>query len=162
MAAQAPWWRPGSASGYHVLNYGRLIGELVHHLTGMSLREFVRGSIAKPLGVDFQIGLRDGDVHRVADVLTPALDFDPSTLDGDTVAYKTFTGPSFSAEAANSPSWRAAEPGAANGDGNAASLGDILAPIARSGASGNGRLLKPATIEVIFDEQTNARPPSVT
>jgi len=29
MAAQAPWWEPGTASGYHALNYGHLVGELV-------------------------------------------------------------------------------------------------------------------------------------
>jgi hypothetical protein len=25
MAAQAPWWEPGTASGYHALNYGHLV-----------------------------------------------------------------------------------------------------------------------------------------
>ena len=34
MAAQAPWWPPGSASGYHALNYGHLVGELVRRITG--------------------------------------------------------------------------------------------------------------------------------
>ena len=29
MAAQAPWWEPGTASGYHALNYGHLVGEIV-------------------------------------------------------------------------------------------------------------------------------------
>jgi CubicO group peptidase (beta-lactamase class C family) len=28
MAAQAPWWEPGTASGYHALNYGHLVGEV--------------------------------------------------------------------------------------------------------------------------------------
>ena len=27
-AAQAPWWAPGTASGYHALNFGHLIGEV--------------------------------------------------------------------------------------------------------------------------------------
>ena len=27
LAAQAPWWEPGSASGYHAVVYGHLIGE---------------------------------------------------------------------------------------------------------------------------------------
>jgi CubicO group peptidase (beta-lactamase class C family) len=155
MAAQAPWWRPGSASGYHVLNYGHLIGELVHRLTGQSLREFVHQHLCAPLGADFQIGLRPSDADRVADVLPPAIDLDPSVLARDTVAYKTFTGPAVSAAAANSPAWRAAELGAANGHGNAVSVAEILAPLARSGATTHGRLLNPGTIELIFDQQSD-------
>ena len=154
MAAQAPWWRPGSASGYHVLNYGHLVGELVHRLTGQSLRDFVHQHLVQPLGADFQIGLRDEDLGRVADIIPPTLDFDPATLDHDTVAYRTFTGPTFSADAANTAAWRAADLGAANGHGNALSIAEIIAPLARAGASAHGRLLKPDTIELIFDEQS--------
>ena len=29
LAAQAPWWPPGTASGYHALNYGHLLGEVL-------------------------------------------------------------------------------------------------------------------------------------
>ncbi|MEV0037418.1 serine hydrolase domain-containing protein [Streptomyces sp. NPDC050804] len=154
MASQAPWWEPGSASGYHVLNYGHLIGELVYRLTGLSLRDFTHRHIVRPLGADFQIGLREADLERVADVIVPAPGFDPSSLDHDTVAYKTFTGPSFSAGAANTPAWRAADLGAANAHGNALSVAEILAPIARAGDSARGRLLKPDTIGLIFDEQS--------
>ena len=28
MAGQAPWWEPGTVSGYHALNFGHLIGEV--------------------------------------------------------------------------------------------------------------------------------------
>ena len=136
MAAQPPWWRPGSASGYHVLNFGHLVGELVYRLTGLSLREFVHQHIAQPLGADFQIGLRDADRERAADVIAPGPDFDPAALDHDTVAYRTFTGPSFGASAAN-------------GHGNAASVAEILAPVVR------GQLLKPDTLGLVFDEQSN-------
>ena len=34
MAAQAPWWEPGTASGYHALNFGHLLGEVVRRVTG--------------------------------------------------------------------------------------------------------------------------------
>jgi CubicO group peptidase (beta-lactamase class C family) len=155
MAAQSPWWEPGSASGYHVLNYGHLVGELVSRLTGRSLRDFVDQHIARPLGADFQIGLRASDAARVADVIAPPLDFDPAALDHRTVAYKTFTGPAFRADAANTPAWRAADLGAANGHGNALSVAQVLAPVARGGAAAHGQLLKPQTVELIFDEQSN-------
>jgi CubicO group peptidase (beta-lactamase class C family) len=153
MAAQAPWWRPGSASGYHLLNYGHLVGELVHRLTGLPLREFIEQEIAAPLRADFQIGLREADLARVADVITPTIDADFSALDHETVAYKTFTGPGFSAEAANTPAWRAADLGAANGHGNALSVAQILAAIAGTGPG--APLLKPETVGLIFAEQVN-------
>lgn len=154
MASQAPWWQPGSTSGYHVLNYGHLVGELVHRLTGLPLRDFVRRHIAEPLGADFRIGLEEADFGRVADVIPPALDFDPSVLDHDSVVYKTFTGPSFRAPAANSAAWRAADLGAANGHGNALSVANILAAVSREGATAHGRLLRPDTVKLIFDQQS--------
>ena len=55
LAAQAPWWEPGTASGYQALNYGFLIGELVRRTAGISLKDFVADEIARPLGADFQI-----------------------------------------------------------------------------------------------------------
>jgi CubicO group peptidase (beta-lactamase class C family) len=58
MAAQAPWWEPGSASGYHALNFGHVLGEVVRRVTGKSLKRFVVEEIASPLRADFQIGAR--------------------------------------------------------------------------------------------------------
>ena len=33
LAHQAPWWPPGTASGYHAVNYGHLIGEVIRRVT---------------------------------------------------------------------------------------------------------------------------------
>jgi CubicO group peptidase (beta-lactamase class C family) len=41
LASQAPWWEPGTASGYHAQNQGHLVGELVRRLTGKTLKTFV-------------------------------------------------------------------------------------------------------------------------
>ncbi len=60
LAAQAPWWEPGTASGYHALTHGHLIGEVVRRVTGKSLKDFVREEISEPLGADFQIGAGPG------------------------------------------------------------------------------------------------------
>ena len=49
LAAQAPWWEPGTTSGYQALNFGHLIGELVRRNAGKSLRDFVHDEIAGPL-----------------------------------------------------------------------------------------------------------------
>ena len=72
LAAQAPWWEPGTASGYHMLNYGHLIGEVIRRITGQRLGEFFAAHIAGPLGADFHIGLPPSEFHRVANVVPPA------------------------------------------------------------------------------------------
>ena len=61
LAAQAPWWEPGTASGYHALTFGHLLGEVVRRVSGKSLTRFVDEEIAGPLGADFQIGAREAD-----------------------------------------------------------------------------------------------------
>src|SRR5204862_8128835 len=57
LAAQAPWWEPGTASGYHMLNYGHLIGEVIRRITRQRLGKFFAAHLAAPLGADFHIGL---------------------------------------------------------------------------------------------------------
>jgi CubicO group peptidase (beta-lactamase class C family) len=153
-AAQAPWWAPGTASGYHALNFGHLIGEVLRRITGTSLKQFVADEIAGPLGADFQIGAIEADWSRIADVTPPPpLPFDLATLDPDSPVFKTFTGPIVAAEYANTPAWRHADIGAANGHGNARSVARILSVISRGGEVDGIRLLRPETIDVIFREQ---------
>jgi CubicO group peptidase (beta-lactamase class C family) len=84
LAAQAPWWEPGTASGYHAGNMGHLVGEVVRRVTGQSLKEFVRTEIAEPLDADFQIGARPADDHRIAEIIPPPpLDIDLGALPAD-------------------------------------------------------------------------------
>src|SRR5271169_377522 len=71
LAAQAPWWEPGTASGYHGLTYGHLIGEVIRRITGQRLGEFFAAHIAGPLGADFHIGLPTTEFPRVANVVPP-------------------------------------------------------------------------------------------
>ena len=156
MAAQAPWWEPGTASGYHALNYGHLVGEIVRRISGKPLRQFVAEEIAGPLGADFQIGAAESDWGRIAPVVPPPpRDVDLAALDMDSPAVKTFTGPPLNADDANTPGWRRADIGAANGHGNARSLAKIMSAVARGGEAGGARLLGPDTIELIFREQQN-------
>jgi len=153
-AAQAPWWTPGAASGYHALNFGHLIGEVLRRITGSSLRQFVADEIAGPLGADFQIGAAESDWERIADVIPPPpLPFDLAALGPDSLVVKTFTGPAVEASEANTPAWRRADIGAANGHGNARSVARILSALPRGGAVDGVRLLSPDTIGLIFREQ---------
>ena len=156
MAAQAPWWEPGTASGYHALNYGHLVGELVRRISGKTLKQFVAEEITGPLGADFQIGAAESDWGRIANVVPPPpLPFDFAALGPDHPAVKTLTGPIVEAGEANTPGWRNADIGAANGHGNARSLARVMSVVARGGEVDGIRLLGPGTIDLIFREQLN-------
>src|ERR1700678_1002847 len=87
MAAQAPWWKPGTASGYHALNYGHLVGELVRRISGKTLRQFVAEEIAGPLGADFQIGAAESDWARIPAVVPPPPQVNVAALGKRTPAY---------------------------------------------------------------------------
>jgi len=156
LAAQAPWWEPGTASGYHALSFGHLLGEIVRRVTGRSLTRFVAEEIAGPVGADFQIGARQADWVRCAEIIPPPpLPFDLAGLDPDSVLVKVATGPVANATAPNTAPWRLAEIGAANGHGNARSVARIMSALALGGVTGGVRLLTPPTIEHIFREQAH-------
>ena len=52
LAAQAPWWEPGTAHGYHGVTFGHLIGEVLRRATGRDCGELIRDELAAPLGVE--------------------------------------------------------------------------------------------------------------
>jgi CubicO group peptidase (beta-lactamase class C family) len=129
---------------------------VVRRISGKSLKQFVAEEIAGPLGADFQIGAAEADWSRIADVVPPPpLPFDLEALGPDSPAVRTLTGPPVQAEAANTPDWRLADIGAANGHGNARSVARIMSVVSRGGEVGGVRLLRPETIGLIFREQLN-------
>ncbi|MFD5697640.1 serine hydrolase domain-containing protein [Streptomyces lasiicapitis] len=65
VAAQAPFWEPGTDHGYHAHTYSWLTGELVRRVTGRSIRDFVADEIAGPLGLDLWVGLPASEAGRV-------------------------------------------------------------------------------------------------
>jgi CubicO group peptidase (beta-lactamase class C family) len=156
LAAQAPWWEPGTASGYHALDYGHLLGEVVRRVSGKTLTEFVASEIAGPLGADFQVGAKPADWARCAQIIPPPpLPLDTTGLDPDSVLVKTLSGPPPDAAAANTEGWRQAEIGAANGHGNARSVARVLSAVTLGGTVDGVRLLSPETIGQVFREQTH-------
>jgi CubicO group peptidase (beta-lactamase class C family) len=160
LAAQAPWWEPGTASGYHLLNYGHLIGEVIRRITGQRLGEFFAAHVAGPLGADFHIGLPRSEFHRVANVVPPLAIpttpvFDPTQLDPKSVAFKTWTNPSTPPESSWTEGWRRADIGAGNGHGNARSVARLQSAVACGGEVDGVRLLSPQTIDRIFEVQSD-------
>jgi CubicO group peptidase (beta-lactamase class C family) len=152
LAAQAPWWEPGTAPGYQALTHGHLIGEVVRRVTGKTLKDFVRDEIAGPLGADFQIGGARDDADRIAELIPASEPLDIPFDQLSEPALKTFIGVP-PPEIANTADWRAADIGAANGHGNARSLVRLLSPISLGGKANGVRLVAPETVERIFELQ---------
>jgi CubicO group peptidase (beta-lactamase class C family) len=157
LAAQAPWWEPGTASGYQALTHGHLIGEVLRRVTGKTLKQFVADEIAGPLDADFQIGAVPRDSARVAEVILV-----PDPMEGlppmdqwTEQMVKTFTGPAPDPAIVNTDAWRAADIGAANGHTNARALARILSAISLGGTVDGVQLLRPETIEQIFEVQSD-------
>ncbi|KAJ9628720.1 hypothetical protein H2203_002622 [Taxawa tesnikishii (nom. ined.)] len=157
LAKQAPWWEPGSASGYHAVDQGHLIGELIRRTSGKTMKQFVADEIAFPLSADFQIGALEKDWPRIAPVVPPppaAIDFF-SKLDPNSVSFKTFASPPLDATRAHTPEWRRADMAAVNGHGNARAFARILSAVTLGGTVDGVELLTPETIDLIFKKQSD-------
>ncbi len=155
LGAQAPWWEPGTASGYHAITQGYLEGEIVQRVTGQSLGDFVRENITGPLGADFHIGTSAEHDSRVAHVIPPPPPPMPEGIEPDSVMAKTMGNPGLDATQSWTIDWRRAEIPAAGGHGNARSVAQVHAPMACGGEANGVRLLGKETIEAVFDEQCN-------
>ncbi|MEL7112012.1 MAG: serine hydrolase domain-containing protein [Pseudomonadota bacterium] len=152
LAAQAPWWEPGSQSGYHALTQGYLIGEVVRRVTGQSLGQFYANEIAGPLGADFHIGTTEQVDARVSNVIPPSAPIE--VADDDSIASRTFRNPAVDASLANTRDWRAAEIPAANGQGNARAIVRAQTPMACDGEAFGKTILSSDGTRRIFEKQT--------
>lgn len=157
LAQQAPWWEPGTASGYHAVNYGHLIGEVVRRVTGQKLGEFLATEVAGPLGADFHIGLSDKEIARISPNINfpPGPPADMSQVDMDSVMMKTATGPAPQVESSWTTDWQRADIGGANGHTNARGIVRLQSLVTNKGEVDGIRLLSPGTIDRIFEEQSN-------
>ena len=69
LADEEPFWVPGTRNGYHGLTFGWTVGEMVRRASGKSLGTFFQDEIARPLGLDFWIGLPEAIEPRVAPMI---------------------------------------------------------------------------------------------
>ena len=156
LAAQEPWWAPGSSSGYHALTQGYLVGELVRRVTGQRVGAFFADQVARPLGADFFIGTPESADSRVAACVPPERLPGISEQDAP-FALRTFLNPLVSAEASWSIPWRRAEIPAANGHGHARAVGAVHSLLACGGEARGVRLLSRAGCERIFEVQSDGK-----
>jgi CubicO group peptidase (beta-lactamase class C family) len=155
LAAQAPWWKPGSASGYHAITQGFLVGEVVRRVTGKTLGTFFHEELAGPLGADFHIGTPPECDARIAKLIPPVDAIIPSDMDKDSVTYRTFINPVIAADQSWTVPWRRAEIPAANGHGNARSVATVQSIVSHGGELRGDRYISAAGIDAIFEVQAN-------
>lgn len=168
LAAETPWWTPGAEHGYAPITYGWLIGEVIRRVDGREPGAAIIARTAKPLGLDFHIGLDDAEFHRVAHIARGKGNLGDAaaqrllrTMMTDAAALSTraFTNPPSVLTSTNKPEWRRMSQPAANGHGNARSLAGfytgllqgklldeaLLAELTREHAQGDDRTLLTST-----------------
>jgi CubicO group peptidase (beta-lactamase class C family) len=137
LAAETPKWEPGTATGYHAVTFGWLVGEVVKRISGKSLGTFFHDEVAAPLGADWYIGLPEELDHRVA----PLIVIEAPTDEAVKAMMEQFTGPDTNLGKAlsapggafadtsvfNTRAVRAAEIPAANGVADARSIARVYA-----------------------------------
>jgi CubicO group peptidase (beta-lactamase class C family) len=143
LAEQAPLWPAGTASGYHSITQGYLVGEVVRRITGKSLGTVFREEIAEPLGADFWIGLPASEDHRVAELIPPE---GPAIGEGEQTEVQAITNrnPGVVVTDTKTRAWRGAEIPAAGGTGNARAVAEIHAILANGGVAKGRRFMSEA------------------
>ncbi len=165
LAAQRPVWEPGTDHGYHAHTYGWLVGELVRRATGRSVGYWVAEEIARPLGLDFWIGLPDGEARRVGRIgevaeppasggaprLRPKRSVAEAYADPGSLTRRAF-GVIRPAVDENAPEYHAAEMPASGGISTARALARAYA--AMIGPVDGHRLFAPATLTLARTEES--------
>ena len=157
LAAEQPWWSPGEGHGYAPITYGWLVGELLRRVEGRGPGEAIVARTAKPLGLDFHVGLDDGEFERVAHIargkgnlgdaaaqrLLKVTMSEPAAM-----STRAFTNPPSIMTSTNKPEWRRMQQPAANGHGNARSLAGFYSGLL------DGRLLESELLDELTREQS--------
>lgn len=151
LARQAPWWEPGTQSGYHALTQGHLIGEIVRRVTGQTIGNFFRQEIAEPTGADFHIGAAEELDERIGNLIPPKSGPAP---DSKTIAGRTFANPGVDATEPRKRAWRAAEIPAANGQANARAIVRAQTAMANGGQAFGKTIMSEAGTKRIFEKQS--------
>ncbi|MCX4976991.1 beta-lactamase family protein [Streptomyces sp. NBC_00554] len=161
LAAQEPWWEPGSRSGYHAITFGHLVGEVVRRVSGLLPGAFLEREVTGPLGIDFTIGLPEKESGRAAELVHPraAPTSEQAAVYAQLApaALAALTNPIVGATEANTPQWRAAEIPAANGHGTARAIAALYGIFAGRGSYGSREVLSPQAAERVREGQGSCR-----
>lgn len=126
LAAQAPIFPPGSASGYSPITYGFLAGEIAHRTDeyGRSLGEILRQDICAPKDLDIWLGLPESEHGRCADMQKPKRLADLGEITPATKA--AFMEPWSTPRGRTLAKWRQAQLAGSNCHATAKSLAQIM------------------------------------
>jgi CubicO group peptidase (beta-lactamase class C family) len=184
LAKQEPFWEPGTSHGYHALTFGHLVGELVRRVSGKTIGKYFNDEIAKPLDLDFWIGLPEDKFSRVTNIqpnipgllqkiMMPILSRIPrfaaprlirmllDMQDPTTASGAAFNNPQMKMDPenmeANTREWRMAEIPAANGHGTARSIAKLYGALAIGGSRDGVHVLNPETIEMARQTESDGK-----
>lgn len=153
LAAQAPYWAPGTAPGYHAMTQGFLVGEVVRRIAGRTLGRVFKTEIADPLGADFHIGLPASEDERVAELIPPPPGGSIGNVSDSPLTKNMASNPPIDPRETRTREWRAAELPAANGHGNARSVALIHMLLANGGEANGKRILSEAGVRRALEPQ---------
>ncbi|MFI5936407.1 serine hydrolase domain-containing protein [Actinoplanes sp. NPDC051494] len=145
LAAQTPFWAPGTAYGYHALTIAALTGEVVLRATGVPMQEAFEKLIRAPHALELYMGLPAELEPRYRPV-QPALVPGPPAAPGSLAEISFNLGADLAAFA-NTRDVRAKGQASAAGVGNARGLAGMY-------SAAMGSLLRPATVAAFGAPQT--------
>ena len=144
LAAQAPLWPPGTASGY-----GNVVGimatALYARIEGRSIRQFVADELKGAFGLDLSIGLDPKDEPRTSDVFAAATISPVNTIPAGNAAQRSMHNPPMRPDLPNTPEFHAADIVAANGYANGRALATMYGLLLNPGPDGR-RLVGPEAL----------------
>lgn len=144
LAAQAPLWAPGTASGYHPITIGYLAGELFRLVDGRSMGAALREDFGQPFDLDLWIGLPESEHARVAQLRKPAAAPDLGAIDA--IKKAAFLDRGSAPGGRGSTEWRMAEIPSANLHGTARDLARLMSVVATGGALDRLAVLSEETV----------------
>lgn len=157
LAAQKPWWEPGTQHGYHAFTFGWLVGEVVRRIAQKSLGTYLREEVAEPLGIDCTIGLAPEHDARVAEfIAVPGENLEDQLIaQAGPMVQKALNNPPHTVADMNTRAWRGAEIPAGNAHTNARALARLYGALACGGTVDGVRVLSPESIERARTEQVD-------
>lgn len=144
LAAMAPMWPPGTASGYHPVTVGYIVGEIFRRVDGRTIGTAFREDLAEPYGLDLWMRLPDGMTGRIAELQRPKALPEFGEINDATRA--AFLAPWSSAAGKATDDYRRMEVPSTNGYATAEGLARIMGALANDGWLDGGEILSPALI----------------
>ena len=158
LAAQGPWYDPGSAPAYQIVCHGHLLDGLVRGATGRPLADVLHEDVMAPLGGGFRLGVPADELDLVADLVPPPPSgIDYAALGPEHFLIRTVLNPLLTAELCNGEAWRRGAVGGAGGHGTARAIALAQAVLSHGGSVGGVDLLSADTVARVFEVQTEGR-----